>query len=155
MDVKEYLSIKSKKELVQSIVDECVLYDGGIFKFDDMDKYIVFTMKTIEAYTNIELSGDLDEEYDILCESKLLDFVINTFKKEYDDVNILLQMKCDYLLSDNTIAAQAGRLVDGILEKLDVLVNMLANKAGDFDLSQLPINGEDLNKLMQFINMQK
>jgi hypothetical protein len=155
LDVKEYMSIKAKKDLVDAIVSECVLYEDGVFKFNDIDKYICFTMRTIEAYTNIELSEDFEIDYDLLCESKLLDSIINTFKKEYDDVNILLQMQCDYVLSGNTIEAQLGRFLDGISEKLDMFATALSDKVGNFDLKNLPINTEDLTKLMQFINTQK
>ena len=155
LEVKEYVGIKAKKDLVDDIVNECILYEDGVFKFNDIDKYICFTMRVIEAYTNLELSTDLEEEYDLLCESKLLESIINTFKKEYDDVNILLQMKCDYVLNSNTLAAQAGRFFDGILNKLDVIVDALTNKVDGFDFNNLPINSEDINKLMQFINTQK
>lgn len=155
LEVKEYVSIKSKKTLVDDIVNECILYEDGVFKFNDIEKYICFTMRVIEAYTNLELSNDLEEEYDLLCESKLLESIINTFKKEYDDVNILLQMKCDYVLTSNTMAAQTGRFFDGVLEKIDVLVDALANKVDGFDFKNLPISGDDLGKLMQFINTQK
>ena len=155
LNVKEYIGIKEKKALVDNIVNECILYEDGIFKFDDIEKYICFTMRIVEAYTNIELSSDLEEEYDLLCESKMLESIINTFKKEYDDVNILLQMKCDYVLTSNTLAAQTGRFFNGILEKLDVLVGALSNKVDGFDFNNLPINSEDLGKLMQFINKQK
>ena len=155
LEVKEYISIKSKKNLVDDIVNECILYEDGIFKFNDIEKYICFTMRVIEAYTNLELSSDLEEEYDLLCESKLLESIINTFKKEYDDVNILLQMKCDYMLSNNTLSAQVGRFFDNILEKLDVVTDAFANKVDGFDFKNLPINSEDINKLMQFINKQK
>ena len=140
LDVKVYMSIKSKKDLVNAIVNECVLYEDGVFKFNDIDKYICFTMRTIEAYTNIELSEDLENDYDLLCESKLLDSIINTFKKEYDDVSILLQMKCDYVLSRNTTEVQLGRFLDGISEKLDVFIAALSNKINDFDINNLQVN---------------
>lgn len=155
LEVKEYISIKSKKNLVDDIVNECILYEDGIFKFNDIEKYICFTMRVIETYTNLELSSDLEEEYDLLCEYKLLESIINTFKKEYDDVNILLQMKCDYVLSNNTVASQVGRFFDGILDKLDVFVDVLTNKVDGFDFNNLPISSEDIGKLMQFINKQK
>ena len=53
----------------------------GIFKFDDIDKYICFTMKTIAAYTNLELSDDMEEDYDELCRAKLLDIIIIFFRR--------------------------------------------------------------------------
>ncbi|MBQ8570279.1 MAG: hypothetical protein IJ444_02075 [Kiritimatiellae bacterium] len=155
LEVKEYLGIKYKKALVNDIVNECILYDDGVFKFDDIEKYIVFTMRTIAAYTNLELSEDIEEDYDLLCEAKLLESVINTFKKEYDDVNVLLQMKCDYILNGNTIEAQLGRFLDGLSEKLDVVLHALADKMGNFDLSNLPIDAESLKKLMSFMNVKK
>lgn len=155
LEVKEYLSIKQKKELVNDIVNECVLYDDGVFKFDDIEKYITFTMKTIAAYTNLELSEDIEEDYDMLCEAKLLTSVIDCFKSEYDEVNVLLQMKCDFILAGNTIEAQLGRFLDNISEKLDAVLNGLSDKIGNFDFNNLPIDTESLNKLMSFINTQK
>lgn len=155
LEVKEYISIKAKKDLVDAIVNECILYENGLFKFNDIDKYICFTMRIIEVYTNLELSDDLEEDYDLLCESKLLDTVIDTFKKEYDEVNILLQMKCEYVLSGNSLESQVGRFFDSILEHLDVLVGALANKVDGFDFSNLPIDSENLGKLMQLINVKK
>lgn len=153
LDVKDYLGIKDKKALVDAIVNECILYDDGVFKFDDIEKYIVFTMKTIAAYTNLELSDDIEEDYDMLCAAKLLTSVIDTFKTEYDEVNILLQMKTDYILSGNTIEAQLGRFLDGISEKLDGVLDGLADKIGNFDLKNLPIDIDSLKTLMNF--MQK
>ena len=155
IETKKYLPIKQKKELIESIVNECVLYEDGVYKFDDIDKYICFTMRVIEAYTNLELSNDLEEDYDMLCEANLLDLIINTFKKEYDEVNILLQMKCEYILTSNSLESQIGRFLDGILEKIDVLANALSNKVDNFDMSNLPISGEDITKLLDFLNKQK
>lgn len=155
IETKKYLPIKQKKELIESIVNECVLYEDGVYKFDDIDKYICFTMRVIEAYTNLELSNDLEEDYDMLCEASLLDLIINTFKKEYDEVNILLQMKCEYILTSNSLESQVGRFLDSVLEKIDVLVNALSNKVDNFDMSNLPISSEDITKLLDFLNKQK
>ncbi len=155
LEIKNYMSIKEKKQLVNDIINECILYEDGVFKFDEIDKYICFTMKTIAAYTNIELSDDIESDYDILCESKLLNTIIESFNGEYENVKILLQMKCDYILSGNNIEAQFGKLFDGILDKLDVLVNALSEKVYEFDFNNLPIGKEDLNKIVDFVNLQK
>ena len=155
LEVKEYLSIKDKKELVQDIVNECVLYEDGVFKFDDIDKYVCFTMRTIAAYTDLELSDDLEADYDMLCESKLLDAIIELFKKEYDDVNILLQMRCDYILSGNTVEAQIGRFLDNMYTKIDVLADAMSNKVNNFDLNSFLNNGKMIEKIIDFANLQK
>lgn len=155
LEVKEYLSIKAKKELVQKIADECILYEDGVFKFDDIDKYICFTMRTIAAYTDLELSNDLEEDYDLLCQSKLLDAVIEMFKKEYDDVNILLQMRCDYLLSGNTLEAQVGRFFDDISAKVDKLADAMSNKVNSLDLNTLLNDKNIIEKIVNFAHLQK
>ena len=123
LNIKEYLSIKDKKRLIDNIVNECILYEDGVFKFDDIDKYICFTMRTIAAYTDLELSDDIEGDYDALCESKLLNAVIETFTGEYENIKVLLQMKCDYI-----------------------------NKIDNFDLGQIPIEQNDLQKLLSLID---
>lgn len=143
LEVKKYLGIKQKKALVESIVNECILYEDGIFKFDDIDKYLCFTMRIIEAYTNLELSADFEEDYDLLCQSGLLEMVIDTFKKEYDDVSILLQMKCDYVLSENALSAQVGKFLSNLSDSLGVVVD----KIEKFD-----IKPDVMQKLMEFMN---
>lgn len=155
LEVKDYIGIKQKKELIDDIVNDCILYENGVFKFDDIDKYICFTMKTIAVYTNLELSEDIEEDYDMLGKSKLLDVVIDTFKKEYDDVNVLLQMQCEYILSGNSIEAQVGKFLNGLLEKIDGFADVLNDKFGDFDISKLSISKDDLSKLLEFIDSQK
>ena len=153
IEAKGYMSIKQKKELINNIINDCILYEDGMYKFDDIEKYICFTMKTIEAYTNLELSDDIEEDYDALCGANILELVLNTFKKEYDDVSILLQMQCEYVLGQNTIESQIGKFLNELLEKTDDLVNVLSDKVRDFDISKLPISKEDLKKLMKFINL--
>lgn len=155
LEIKEYMSIKQKKELIENIVNECILFDNGVFKFDEIEKYIVFTMKVVEAYTNLELSEDIEEDYDMLCASKMLEPIISTFKKEYDEVNVLLQMRCDYILNENNIEAQVGKFLNGLLDKLDDFASVLNAKFGEFDISKLPVSKEELNKLIDFVDSQK
>lgn len=150
LNVIEYMSIKDKKNLVEDIVNECILYEDGVFKFDDFEKYICFTMRTIAAYTNLELSDDMENDYDLLCKEKLLNPVIDTFVGEYENVKLLLQMKCDYILSGNSIEAQLGRFFDSVLDKISDLADTLKNNANNFDISKLPISKEDLAKVLDF-----
>lgn len=155
LEVKKYISIKEKRVLIDDIINDCILYEDGIYKFDDIDKYVTFTMKTIAAYTNLELSADIESDYDDLCRAGLLNLVIETFNGEYENVNLLFQMKCDYILSGNTIEAQFGKFLTGILDKVDDITKVLSDKIENFDLNNLPINMEDFGKLMDFVNFQK
>lgn len=155
IEVKKYLSIKEKRELIDDIINDCVLYEDGVYKFDEIDKYIAFTMKTIAAYTNLELSDDIEDDYDALCEAGLLNVVIETFSCEYENVNLLLQMKTEYILNGNNIESQFGKFLAGVLDKVDIFAHALSNKIDDFDLKNLPIDMNGINKLMEFVNLYK
>lgn len=155
LEVKKYISIKEKKQLVQDIVDECILYDDGIYKFDEIDKYIYFTMKTLETYTNLELSDDIEDDYDALCQYGLLNAIVDTFTGEYENVSLLLQMKCDYILSDNNVGAQVGRFLNQILEKVDDFSGVLTEQLGNFDMSNLPLDAQSITKLLELVGNNK
>ena len=155
LEVKKYISIKEKKSLIDNIINGCIIYDDGILKFNEIDKYITFTMMTIAAYTNLELSFDIENDYDELCEAKLLNVIIETFTGEYENVKLLLAMQCDYILSANNIEAQLGRMLTSVLDKVDAFSNLVSSKLDSFDLDNLPVNMNDINKIMEFINSQK
>lgn len=155
LTIKTYLGIKEKKELIEDIVGECIYYDDGIIKIDGIEKYMTFTMQTIQAYTDLELSDDIEQDYDLLCESKLLKPLVSMFKEEYDDIQILLQMRCDYILRGNGIDAQFAKLLNGISGHIDNFIKVLAAQVTNFDPENLPISGDDLGKLMDFLNTRK
>lgn len=155
IETKEYVCIKEKKELIENIINECILYKDGLYKFDDVDKYICFTMRTIEAYTNIELSDDIEEDYDALCKAKILNTIIETFAGEYENFRLLFQMKCDYVLSNNNMEAQFGKFLSDLSEKIGDIANIASDKMKKFDMSKLPISTNDINKLISFLNPQK
>jgi hypothetical protein len=155
IEVKKYIDIKEKRMLVEDIVNSCILYEDGMYKFDEIDKYVVFTMKIIAAYTNLELSEDIENDYDELCRANLLNIVIESFAGEYENVNLLLRMRCDYILSGNTLEAQFGKFLTSIMEKVVDFADVLSNKINEFDLKNLPIGMEDIGKLMEFVNSMK
>ena len=155
LEVKKYISIKEKRALIENIVNSCILYEDGVYKFDEIDKYITFTMKTIATYTNLELSADIENDYDELCRANLLNLIIETFAGEYDNVNLLLQMRCDYILGGNTMEAQFGKFLTGIMDKTDDLIDVLKNKVEEFDFNNSPVSMDDIGKLMEFVNSLK
>lgn len=137
IEPKAYLGFREKRDLVDKIVNRTVYYENGIFKFDGIDRYMYFTMYTIEAYTNLELSDDVVADFDALSESKLLPAVICLIQKEFDDVNIFLQMRCEYIMEDNSIEAQVGKLLAVVSEKLDGLENGLLQNLRNINIDEL------------------
>lgn len=153
LDAKDYIGIKEKRALVDRIVNACVLYDNGIYKFDGIDKYVYFTMYTIAEYTNIELSDNIYDDFDMLSMEKLLPVIICVIQTEYDDVNILLQLQCDSLLDNNSVEASVGRIADGVMDFLNSMEYALQsnlNKLSDIKLDEKI----DFSKLLNFLNKE-
>lgn len=153
IEAKDYISIKEKKSLVNKIIHACIIYDNGIYKFDGIDKYVYFTMYAIEACTNLELSADIEDDFDMLSKEKLLPMIIGVIQKEYDDINILFQMQCDSFLENNSVEASVGRLAEGIV---DFLNNIESTLASSFDKIQDLKIGEniDFSKLLNIVNKE-
>ena len=151
-EIKEYLSIKDKKSLVDKIVRECIYYENGTYRINGIEKYIYFTMYTIAAYTNLELGDDIEADFDALSESKLLPVLICAIQNEYDEVNIYLQMQCDFVLENNSIESVVGDFLSNVLDKVDDFSNVLAGYVEKFNADELFANKEDLGKLINFVN---
>jgi len=126
LNVKSYLSIKDKKKLVNDIVDETVIYENGLIKFNGIDQFLCYTMRCIEAYTDLEID-DMEDNYDLLCSTGLLNKILRTFEEEYNSILSLLQMQCDYVLLDNSVTAN----INVLLTAATNAINKLGDSAGD------------------------
>lgn len=151
---KTYIGIKEKKQLVQSIIDATILYSGGVFKFDEIDKYIHFTIKTLDAYTDLEFSDNIEEDYDLLCEAQLLNLVVALIQSEYSEISMLLSMKTDFILSENNIEAQVGRFFNELSIGTDNLIDAVVDRVSQFSLKDIPFNQETIQTVIKLLNSQ-
>jgi hypothetical protein len=149
-DVKQYIGIKEKKQLVDKIINECIYYDNNVYRINGLEKYIYFTMYTIEAYTNLELDADVENDFDLLSEAKLLPVLICAMQQEYDEVSIYLQMQCDFILENNSLEALVGEFFNDILDTIGTFENKLSKYVDNIDMDKL-FNSELVGKLMNFI----
>jgi hypothetical protein len=148
LEVKSYLSIKDKRKLVEQIIDDTIIYDSGLFKFNGIDQLVYYNMRCIEAYTNLELSDDIEDDYDALVSSGLMNKILATFENEYTEVLSLLQMQCDYILMDNSVASK----VNILLVSATNAINKLADAA---EKSFKDIKPEDVQKITELISTMK
>lgn len=153
LNIKSYISIKKKKQLVEDIVSETIIYENGLLKFNGIDQYIVYAMKCIEAYTDLELSDDIENDYDELSKVGLLEPITSTFAEEYKTVLTLLQMQCDYILMDNSISSKVGVFLTSVSSIIDKLANSLSNSVDNFDISKLNIDKKDIEKITEFLQI--
>ena len=157
LETKAYLPISEKRRIVESVIEACTNNNNGFIQVDSLDKYIMFTIVVISNYTNLEfgLDGDYLSDYNRLCESGLLDIVIETFSKEYARTNDILNMMLADKLQANSTDASLALITNGINNALDKLTTTLSNKVEEMDLDLSNLNEDTLNKLLKLMNVNK
>lgn len=149
LEVKEYLPLQEKRDLISQIIDKSIIYENSMYKFDEIDKYVHLVMLSIAAYTNIELSDDIENDYDVLCRSGLLTMIVDSFKDEYKSVMMLLDMQCNYILADNALGAKIGAFVESLSKNLDSLATVLKTKVEKMNLDMSNIDLDNVQSLLE------
>lgn len=158
LNVKEYLPFNEKKALAKSIVEESMVEDNGFIRIDEVSRYLIFTIRVLETYTDLEFDEDLDiaaEEYDILAKENKLNTIIGFFEAEYNTLLSLVQMEVDYVIQQNSVEYQTAKLFDEIGFAVNRLSNTLAEKVDNFDISNLGISMEQIAQLSEFLGQYK
>lgn len=143
LEVKNYIPLKEKKDLVEKIIYHSAYFEDGILKINAIDCYMYFTMFTIDAYTNLEIDS-IENCFDALSESGLMSVVIAALGQEYSDINTFLNMKRDEMLADNSIENQVGKFLDKISREVDGVKGAITDAIGG-----LNVNKEDVIKLVK------
>lgn len=155
LEVREYVPFKEKRAIVELIVLKNTELVDGVKKNDSISQYISFVTAMLTAHTNLEFSEDPVVDYDILSENGLLAPIIETFKTDYSECDVLLKMALAAELEDNNPNVLFGRFLNSILEKLDAAGASIKSAIDGVDLKSLlqdSIKQEDLKKLSDFLN---
>ena len=150
LEVKTYVPFAEKRELCANVLNACnTKGSNGLVKVDSVSRYIIFTLSVISKYTNIEFSSGEDaefdslDEYDMLCESHLLNPIIEVIGEEYVACNNMLNMMmADIEANNNTVEAVLGHALGKVTDSIDSFIDVLAEKVEelDLDLSQIDID---------------
>lgn len=149
LEIKDYIPFAEKRELCEKVLNACNTKDeNGLVKVDSVSRYILFTILIISKYTNLEFSAGDDEydsldEYDILCQSNLLNPILDVIGGEYITCNNMLNMMMDDVVANNnTIENVVGTTLNKISEYVGDFVAVLGDKVEsmELDLSQLDID---------------
>ena len=155
LEVRDYIPFREKRMIAEMVVAQNIKEVDGIKKYDNIDSYIGFVVASIASHTNIEFSDDPVADYDLLAESGLLPQIIAEFQSSHDEIDILLKMALASELEDNNVNILVGKFLNGILQKLDGVGDVLKDKLGDFDIKNIlgaNFKEEDLAKLSGFLN---
>lgn len=155
LEIKTYIPFRIKREIVETVVAQNIEWVDGIKKIDAINEYVSFIVAVILAHTNLEWSNDPVVDYDLLAESGLLPLIIAEFQESYSEFDVLLKMARTSELEDNNINVLVGKFLNGILDRLDNVGEVLKNNLGDFDIKSIlgaDFKQEDLAKLSGFLD---
>lgn len=157
LEIKTYIPFKQKREIAEMIVAQNVSEVDGIKKYDDINSYVSLIVASIVAHTNLKFGEDVIADYDLLAENGLLPQIIAEFQGSHEEIGILLKMAVAAELEDNNINISIGKFLNGILNKLEDISDILKDKIEKIDLQALlgDIKPEDLAKLSGFLDRLK
>lgn len=146
-----YISIMRKRQIAELVLDNCTYEVDGEIHIDSVERYLLFTIAVISAYTNLEFDyedGFAIEDYDALCESGLLIKIIDCFKDDYASCQEILNMMTTDKLQDNmTIEKKLYQFLDGVQYTLDSVVNGVVEQLNLGSLDDLKLVKDSLSSM--------
>ena len=155
INVKEYLPINEKREVIDLIIARCSEYEEGNVLLNGVELYIIFHIKFIEAYTDIEFTSNYYDDYDALTANGLLDMIINEALPEYNRMTEMLILQKEYVLAQNSLEAQVGRFLGDLSYQFGKFVDNIGEKISGMNLEDMDVNQDDVNKILQFVDKIK
>lgn len=111
VEVKSFISLATKKALVDNILNACLDYDeNGLLKCDFISKELSYNLNLLNFYTDIELDGeDIAEDYDYLDKERIFHFIRDNIPELYV-IEYLLGNELEQKLElENNISAVVNR----------------------------------------------
>lgn len=154
LEIKSYVPFVEKREMCATVLAGACKNVGNIVEVDSVSRYLLFTIAIISKYTNLTFENTDDEDaidqYDLLCQSGLLNEILNVIGSEYEVCNNLLNMMmADIDANNNNVAAVFDKALQEILSYVGNFADVLSDKVENWelDLSQI-----DIDKVMGVIS---
>ena len=154
LEIKKYIPVIRKYEIAQLVFAASVTNNKGLIEIDSLKKYLNFTALMLSEYTNLEFSseenGSFITDYDILCETGLLDTIIGFFEEDYNrSLSVLNNLFADEISNHNTIEGVLAELSQSITQSVDSVAESMKEKIESFDGGNIDMSGiEDVLKIL-------
>lgn len=158
LDIITYLPFNTKREIVDMLVSNIVTEEDGVKRVDGIAQFLAFIVAMVASHTTLVFSDVPAEDYDALSQCGVLEYILIMFQKDYDDCNALLKVAIADELADNNLNVIIGKFLNGVLGKLDGVVDLAKGFAENLDLSKLlgaNIKEEDIAKFIGLIDKIK
>lgn len=149
LQVKKYLPIEEKKLIAKGIIYECTERINGAIKVDSVQKHLSYVKYMILRHTNLEY---INEDYDTLCSSGLLDEIIACFDQDAKECARILDLIMDDYMQENSMEFIVAKFLYGLNDMVGSLAEKLNDKIEDMGLGTMIPSDMDKGKLVNFLN---
>lgn len=144
LNIKKYIPASEKKQIIDSIIDECMRAENGVIKLDSMQKYMSFIKYMIVNYTNLEYEED---DYDVLCSTyycgnSLLNAIIAEFNAEMQECDRFLDFAIENILRENSLEYMIGKF----LCDAGYMMEKISDKIADLDTNKIEYLLKKINR---------
>lgn len=155
LEIIEYVPFNTKREVVEMVVANSVSEESGVKRVDSVAQFLSFITSMIMTHTNLTFGKTPAEDYDALNQTGLLELIVEMFQKDYSECEALMKMIVADELVDNNLNVIVGKFLNGILDKLDGVIDIVKDFTESADLSKLlgtNINEEEMAKILGLID---
>ena len=154
IDVVEYIPFTQKMNIVNNIISEIIKEVDGVKKVNSVAQYMAFITTMLSSHTSLQFE-DVYEDYDALNQCGLIEQIVALFQKDYAECETILKMVVADELADNNLSVVVGKFLNGVLGKLDGVIDIAKGFTENLDLSKLlgtNINEEEKAKFLGIID---
>lgn len=102
LNIETYISFALKKKVIETILENLLEIENGLYTYDAMDKHLFFVLGVVSLYTNLYYDdGEAVKSYDAVVESGLLDTIINKIGYDYNDFVEHFERTMDVMIKTN------------------------------------------------------
>ena len=121
-EIKKYIPYKEKRVIIESVIEAGYDVDVKtvIQKLDESTMDVVREYLIVKSYTDIPLSDDILEMYDLITYSGLKDFVISKIsEKELDEIDTGILYGIGEFNEIRKLSNSLGHKIEGIVEMIN------------------------------------
>lgn len=158
LKIKTYIPFMEKRRIAEMIVEQNIIEENGVKKYNSIDGYVALIIASIVAHTSLEFSDNPITDYDVLAESGLLVEILAEFETSHSEIDLMLHMIVDMELEYNDVGAILSRFLSKVSDELDGISGALKSNIENLDLQKIlgsNFKQEDLAKLFRLLDKLK
>lgn len=150
LEIRTYIPIAEKRAIFETILDECFTIEDGALICNYVLKKMMFELAMVKYHTDLEIDITSEEDYDEIQQIGV-DFHCE-YLTDYRECQSLFDGMEKELRSQYSIETSIAQLSNKLSDNTEGLVNIIAQKINNLDMSKFGFEGLELDKFKKLLN---